>query len=161
LPSIPEVARRQLVTAYAELPQLAPAEVAAYAKKCEISTNDKQLPEDITHQHLARARQLIRLEQLVTARQKLLEAQSIADRMAQPSRPLAVILQTLGILYIKQMDFVEEEAVLLKATSLFEKTDTGDPRPLGDCLFTLATMYLRAGKPEKAEPIALRRRTLW
>ncbi|PWT97085.1 MAG: hypothetical protein C5B53_08540 [Candidatus Melainabacteria bacterium] len=161
LPAIPEVARRQLVLAYAELPQLAPAEAADYAKRCSVSIGDKQVPEDISHQHLARARQLIRLEQLVSARQELLEAQSIAERLTQPNRHLAEILQTLGILYIKQMDFVEAESILLRAVPIFEKTNTGDPRPLGDCLFTLGTMYLRAGKPEKAEAIALRRRNLW
>jgi tetratricopeptide (TPR) repeat protein len=161
LPAIPEVARRQLVTAYAELPQLAPGEAADYAKKCDINTNDKQLPEDILHQYLARGRQLIRLEQLVKAREQLLEAQKIAETLPQPSRHLAEVLQTLGILYIKQMDFVEAESVLLKAVSLFEKTNTSDPRLLADCLFTLSTMYLRANKPEKAEPYALQRRKLW
>lgn len=159
--SIPEVTRRQLVAAYAELPQIPDAQKAEFAAKLGMVSSEQQPPGDLSYQHLLRGRALLRSGQLPAAQAEFLKAWSMARVLPQPSAQMADTLLNLGMCYIKQEQFADAESVLLKALPMYEKVKTDDPKDLNYCLFTLGTLYLRMGNPTQAEPYALRRRAIW
>jgi tetratricopeptide (TPR) repeat protein len=161
LPAIPEVTRRLLTANYAELAQVTGPDKVAYATTLGISISEGQIPESVSHQHLAHARQLIQLEQFPAAQAELLKAQMVAESLPQPSEHLAEVLQTLGVCYVRQLQYAQAEPILLRALSILEKTSAGDPTRLASCLYTIGTMYARNNEPEKAIPYALRRREIW